>query len=86
MTARWQAVSWRTRTRGPLRAQFAAVRVRVADGPQGSQGQHLPSELAWLVHEWRTTGERKNHLTNHAAGTALRAPIRVRCPACRARV
>jgi SRSO17 transposase len=72
-TARWQSVSWRTGTRGPLRAKFAAVRVRVADGPVASKGQHLPGELAWLVGEWRTTGERKYYLTNHPAGTPLRA-------------
>jgi SRSO17 transposase len=71
-TAHWQSVSWRTGTRGPLRAQFAAVRVRVADGIQASKGQHLPGELAWLVGEWRTTGERKYYLTNHPAGTPLR--------------
>lgn len=71
-TARWQSVSWRTGTRGPLRAQFAAVRVRVADGIQASKGQHLPGELAWVVGERRATGERKYYLTNHPAGTALR--------------
>ena len=70
--ARWQAVSWRTGTRGPLRAQFAAVRVRVADGIQASKGQHLPGDLAWLVGERRATGERKYYLTNHPAGTPLR--------------
>jgi len=71
-TARWRSVSWRKGTRGPLRARFAAVRVRVADGIQASKGQHLPGELAWLVGEWRTTGVRKYYLTNHPAGTALR--------------
>jgi SRSO17 transposase len=71
-TARWRSVSWRTGTRGPLRAKFAAVRVRVADGPLASKGQHLPGALAWLVGEWRPSGERKYYLTNHPAGTALR--------------
>lgn len=71
-TARWQTVSWRTGTRGPLRAQFAAVRVRVADGPRGSKGQHVPGELAWLVGEWRASGERKYYLTNHPVDTPLR--------------
>ena len=70
--ARWRSVSWRTGTRGPLCAKFAAVRVRVADGLQASKGQHLPGELAWLVGEWRTSGERKYYLTNHPAGTPLR--------------
>lgn len=68
----WRSVSWRTGTRGPLRAKFAAVRVRVADGLQASKGQHLPGDLAWLVGEWRTNGERKYYLTNHPAGTSLR--------------
>ncbi len=31
-TAKWK-VSWRRGTKGPLVARFAAVRVRVADGP-----------------------------------------------------
>jgi SRSO17 transposase len=32
-TARWRTVSWRRGTKGRLSARFAAVRVRVADGP-----------------------------------------------------
>src|ERR671910_1006872 len=40
----WRWITWRHGTKGPLRAQFAAVRVRVADGPevrlQGRTGQH----------------------------------------------
>jgi hypothetical protein len=31
--AKWQTVNWRTGTKGKLKARFAAVRVRVADGP-----------------------------------------------------
>src|SRR5712675_2936564 len=31
--ARWQNISWRTGTKGKLKARFAAVRVRTADGP-----------------------------------------------------
>ena len=69
--ARWRSVSWRTGTRGPLRAQFAAVRVRVADGIRAAKGQHLPGDLAWLVGEWRASGARKYYLTNHPAGTSL---------------
>jgi hypothetical protein len=34
---------------------------------------HLPGEAAWLVGEWRTSGEREYYLTNHAEGTSLRA-------------
>jgi len=70
--ARWRSVTWRRGTRGPLRAQFAAVRVRVADGARASSGQHLPGEVAWLVGEQRARGVRKYYLTNHPAGTPLR--------------
>ena len=31
--AKWQNITWRTGTKGQLKACFAAVRVRIADGP-----------------------------------------------------
>jgi SRSO17 transposase len=40
----FRPISWRTGTKGPLRAAFAALRVRVADGPVAARGQHLPGE------------------------------------------
>jgi SRSO17 transposase len=67
----WRAVSWRRGTKGPLGARFAALRVRVADGPPNARGQHQPGQAVWLVGERRTTGERKFYLTNHPAGTPL---------------
>jgi hypothetical protein len=57
--------------RGRLRAAFAALRVRVADGPVAAGGRHLPGEEAWLVGEHRASGERKYYLANHPAGTPL---------------
>lgn len=69
--ARWRSVTWRRGTRGPLRAHFAAGRVRVADGAPATNGRHLPGELAWLVGEQRANGVRKYYLTNHPAGTPL---------------
>ena len=33
----------------------------------------MPGEAAWLVGEWRDTGELKYYLTNHPARTSLRA-------------
>jgi SRSO17 transposase len=60
----FRAVSWRTGTKGPLRAEFAALRVRVADGPVAARAQHLPGAEAWLVGEHRATGERKYYLAN----------------------
>lgn len=66
-----RTVSWRTGTKGPLRAAFSARRVRVADGPLASGAQHLPGEERWLVCEHRATGERKFHLTNHPQDATL---------------
>src|SRR5215212_7614043 len=41
----FRSISWRIGSKGPLRAAFAAVRVRVvADGPVAARGQHLPGE------------------------------------------
>ena len=67
----FRAISWRTGTKGPLRAEFTALRVRVADGPVAARAQHLPGEEAWLVGEHRATGERKYYLSNLPADAAL---------------
>src|SRR5262245_32823730 len=75
-TAKWQNISWRTGMKGKLRARFAAVRVRVADGtPQRIKDkthQHLPGEQAWLVGEHRASGEKKYYLASLPAKTDLR--------------
>ncbi|MDP8918640.1 MAG: IS701 family transposase [Pseudomonadota bacterium] len=69
--AMWQTISWRRGPKGDLRAEFAALRVRVADGPVMSGAQHLLGEEAWLVCERRASGERKYDLTNHAGDVSL---------------
>ena len=75
-SAKWQTVSWRRGTKGKLSARFAAMRVRVADGPPQRIGdlgqQHLPGEEVWLVGEHRSTGERKYYLSNLPVDTPLR--------------
>ncbi len=72
----WRTVSWRRGTKGRLTARFAAVRVRVADGPPqriGDMGaQHMPGEEAWAVGERRRSGERKYYLSNLPADTDLK--------------
>jgi SRSO17 transposase len=74
--ASWRRITWRRGTKGPLKAKFAAVRVRVADGPevrlQGRTGQHLPGDEVWLVGERRRSGERKYYLSNLRSDTALK--------------
>jgi SRSO17 transposase len=55
----WRPISWRRGTKGPLRAEFAALRVRPADGAAVRNGVHLPGDEVWLVGEHRATGEFK---------------------------
>ena len=74
--ARWRAISWRSGTKGKLKARFAAVRVRVADGPpqriRDKGQQHLPGDQAWLIGEHRISGEKKYYLANLPAKMDLR--------------
>ena len=79
--AAFRAVSWRTGTKGPLKAEFAALRVRVADGPAIAGGRHLPGAEAWLVGEHRASGEKKYYLSDLPADAPLEtlaAPIKAR--------
>jgi SRSO17 transposase len=73
--AQWQKISWRLGTKGKLKARFAALRVRVADGPtqriRDKGKQHLPGEEVWLVGEQRATGEKKYYLANLPTQTDL---------------
>ncbi|MHB9880359.1 IS701 family transposase [Pacificimonas sp. ICDLI1SI03] len=75
-TAKWRKVGWRRGTKGPLAARFAAVRVRVADGPpqriRDMGVQHLPGEEVWLVGEHRSTRQRKYYLSNLPADTPIK--------------
>ena len=69
----WRRVTWRQGTRGRLAARFAAKRVRVADGATWANNRHLPGKEAWLVGEWRGSGERKYYLANLPPRTSMRA-------------
>ncbi len=73
--ARWRSVSWRRGTKGRLSARFAAVRVRVADGPpqriRAMGGQHMPGDEAWLIGERRASGEHKYYLSNLPIDTPI---------------
>ncbi len=75
--AQWRTICWRIGTKGKLEARFAAVRVRIADGPPqriwDKGQQHLPGEEAWLIGEHRLSGEKKYYLANLPAKAALRA-------------
>ncbi|MFD1112647.1 IS701 family transposase [Pseudoroseomonas ludipueritiae] len=69
----WRRITWRQGTRGPLAAKFAVAPIRVGDGAVWANNRHLPGDEAWLVGEWRASGERKYYLSNLAPGTSLRA-------------
>ncbi|CAL4869093.1 IS701 family transposase ISBj6_B [Asticcacaulis sp. MM231] len=83
---KWKKVSWRRGTKGKLNCQFAACRVRVADGHRHrmSDGrvQAMPGEEeVWLVGERRSTGEQKYYLSNLPAD----APLKMLAAAIKAR-
>ena len=63
-----------------LKARFAAVRIRIADGAPpriGDMGQqHMPGEEAWLIGEHRSTGERKYYLSQPRRGRLPQDPGR----------
>jgi SRSO17 transposase len=69
--AAWRRISWRWGTKGPLGAEFAARRVRPAEGAQLRNGWHLPGDEVWLVGEHRASGERKYYLADLPAETSL---------------
>lgn len=73
---RWRTLTWRRGTKGPLKAAFAARRVRVADGPavrlHGRNNQHMPGAEVWLVGERRSSGEQKYYLSNLPAEVSLK--------------
>ncbi|EYD77732.1 transposase [Rubellimicrobium mesophilum DSM 19309] len=70
--ASWRrTLSWRRGTKGDLQADFAALRVRVADGPLIAHNHRLPGQAAWLVCERRSSGEHKYTLSNLPEDTSL---------------
>jgi len=71
----WRRVTWRHGSKGALAARFAAVRVRVGDGPRFANNRHLPGAEIWLVGEWRASGERKYYLSNLPPRTSRRALV-----------
>ncbi|RYZ65287.1 MAG: IS701 family transposase [Proteobacteria bacterium] len=71
-TRGFRTVTWRNGTKGPLRAKFAACRVKLPDPSRRTGHKALPSDEVWLVAEQRSANERKYYVTNHPEGTSLR--------------
>lgn len=75
---KWRKISWRRGTKGRLNCQFAALRIRIADGHRHRMAdgrvQAMPGdEKVWLIGERRATGERKYYASNLPADTNLKA-------------
>ena len=71
----WRRVTWREGIKGKLQARFAVARIRIADGATWGNNRHLPGNEAWLVGEWRASGERKYYLSNLPPRTSVRALV-----------
>jgi len=67
----FRSVTWRNGTKGPLRARFAACRVRLTDGEKAAGGKGLPGPEVWLICEQRAD-ERRYYVANHPAHANLR--------------
>lgn len=71
-TLRWRRLTWRDGTKGPLRAQFAALRVRAGEGAFVQGGRwRTPGPEVWLVGERRQDGREQFYLTNLPATATL---------------
>jgi SRSO17 transposase len=67
----FQRLSWRSGSKGRLEAEFAAIRVRAADGPRVHGHRHGPGDEQWLLCERRRNGETKYYLSNYSADVSL---------------
>jgi SRSO17 transposase len=75
--ATWQDISWRTGTKGKLKARFAAVRVRVADGPPQrirDKGRQHPRGRGLAHRRTQDCRERRNTISPICRRTPTCAP------------
>lgn len=70
----FKRVSWRMGTKGPLDAEFAALRVRSAE--KRTKGVP-PGEEEWLLIERESTGEFKYYLSSLSARSTLTSLVRL---------
>jgi SRSO17 transposase len=73
---KWQKISWRGGTKGPLTCLFAARRVCIADGPKHrvfDKGvERMPGDEVWILGERRSSGEQKYYISNLPADVSLK--------------
>jgi len=66
----FKKVTWREGTKGALRGEFTAVRVRAADGARAIGHRHGPGDEIWLICE-RRRNETKYYFSNYPAEATL---------------
>ncbi len=62
----WRRVTWRHGTKGALSARFAAIRIRVGDGPVWGNNRHLPGEEACVRRQGKPI-QRRHQKPSHPA-------------------
>ena len=72
----FKKVTWRAGTKGPMSSNFAALRVRSAEGR--TKGK-VPGEIEWLLCEWphREKHPTKFYLSTLSARTSIKELVRV---------
>lgn len=70
----FKRICWRMGTKGPLEAEFAAVRVRSAER---RTKKRPPGEEEWLLIEREKTGDFKYYLSSMSARSTLKSVVRL---------
>lgn len=71
---KFKRICWRIGTKGPLDAEFAALRVRTAE--KRTKGMP-PGEEEWLIIEHETTGDFKYYFSSLSARSSLTSLVRL---------
>jgi len=71
---KFEEVSWRRGTKGPMTAQFAALRIRSAEGRTKQRG---PGAEEWLLVEREKSGDHKYYFCSLSARSSLRSLVRL---------
>jgi len=65
----FSTIVWRHGTKGPMKCQFAATRVCIADGPRSGANPPMPGQEVWLIAEKRTNDDVRYYLSNYPPET-----------------
>jgi SRSO17 transposase len=72
---RWRRIAWRQGSKGPLAARFAALRVRVADGPRSPRHGHCPAKrFGWSANGAAAASANTTSATSRRARRCCASP------------